>query len=220
MAYAITHLTGRARLWGAEEWECQTPACSSFQVFTAELCKVFGRGSSRLAVASELLTLRQGQPSGMDYAVDFRIVATQSGWPPEPLADAFLYRLVDGGIIRPSSSPAGAGFFFVEKKDKSLRSCIDYHLLNDITVKNWYPLPLISLAFELLHGAKVFSKLDLCNTYHLVRIREGDERRQRARETILPSSCVVPGMWRRRFGPPKLLSLDPVHARTIGSTSR
>ena len=79
------------------------------------------------------------------------------------------------GIIRPSSSPVGAGFFFISKKDKSLRPCIDYRGLNDITVKNKYPLPLISSAFVPLHGASVFSKLDLRNAYHLVRIREGDE---------------------------------------------
>ncbi|TWW58269.1 Retrovirus-related Pol polyprotein from transposon 17.6 [Takifugu flavidus] len=77
-------------------------------------------------------------------------------------------------IIRPSSSPAGAGFFFVEK-DSSLRPCIDYRGLNEITVKNRYPLPLIASAFELLQGAMVFTKLDLRNAYHLVRIREGDE---------------------------------------------
>ncbi len=79
------------------------------------------------------------------------------------------------GLIRPSSSPAGAGFFFVGKKDKTLRPCIDYRGLNDITVKNRYLLPLISSAFELLQGTTVFSKLDLRNAYHLVRIREGDE---------------------------------------------
>jgi len=79
------------------------------------------------------------------------------------------------GIIRPSTSPAGAGFFFVAKKDKTLRPCIDYRGLNDVTVKNRYPLPLISSAFELLQGATIFTKLDLRNAYHLVRIREGDE---------------------------------------------
>jgi len=79
------------------------------------------------------------------------------------------------GIIRPSSSPVGAGFFFVGKKDGSLRPCIDYRGLNSITVKNKYPLPLISSAFAPLHGAAFFSKLDLRNAYHLVRIREGDE---------------------------------------------
>lgn len=65
------------------------------------------------------------------------------------------------GIIRPSSSPAGAGFFFVDKKDKTLRPCVDYRGLNDITIKNRYPLPLISSAFELLQDAKIFTKLDL-----------------------------------------------------------
>ena len=63
----------------------------------------------------------------------------------------------------------------MDKKDKSLGPCIDYRGLNDITVKNRYPLPLLSTAFELLQGATVFSKLDLRNAYHLVRIREGDE---------------------------------------------
>lgn len=79
------------------------------------------------------------------------------------------------GIIRPSTSPLGAGFFFVEKKDKTLRPCIDFWGLNKITVKNKYPLPLLASAFELLQGAEILSKLDLRNAYHLVRIREGDE---------------------------------------------
>lgn len=79
------------------------------------------------------------------------------------------------GLIRPSASPVGAGFFFVEKKDKTLRPCIDFRGLNDITVKNKYPLPLIDSAFGPLHHATVFSKLDLRNAYHLVRIKEGDE---------------------------------------------
>uniref|UniRef100_A0A8D0CYT6 Gypsy retrotransposon integrase-like protein 1 n=1 Tax=Sander lucioperca TaxID=283035 RepID=A0A8D0CYT6_SANLU len=87
----------------------------------------------------------------------------------------YIDSALEAGIIRPSSSPAGAGFFFVGKKDGSLRPCIDYRGLNDITVKNRYPLPLLSSAFELLQGATVFSKLDLRNAYHLVRIREGDE---------------------------------------------
>lgn len=89
--------------------------------------------------------------------------------------EKYIGDALQSGIIRPSSSPAGAGFFFVDKKDKSLRPCIDYRGLNDITVKNRYPLPLISSGFELLQGAKVFTKLDLRNAYHLVRIREGDE---------------------------------------------
>ncbi len=63
----------------------------------------------------------------------------------------------------------------MKKKDGSLRPCVDYRGLNDITVKNRYPLPLMSSAFEILQGAKIFTKLDLRNVYHLVRIKEGDE---------------------------------------------
>ena len=79
------------------------------------------------------------------------------------------------GLIRPSTSPAAAPFFFVGKKDGGLRPCIDYRGLNNITRKNKYPLPLMSTAFERLQGATVFTKLDLRNAYHLVRIRDGDE---------------------------------------------
>lgn len=79
------------------------------------------------------------------------------------------------GIIRPSSSPVGAGFFFVTKKEGTLRPCIDYRGLNNITVKNKYPLPLIDSAFNFLHGSTIFTKLDLRNAYHLVRIKDGDE---------------------------------------------
>ena len=59
--------------------------------------------------------------------------------------------------------------------DTGTEPCVNYRDLNKITVKNKYPLPLISSAFVPLHGATVFSKLDLRNTYHLIRIREGDE---------------------------------------------
>ncbi len=89
--------------------------------------------------------------------------------------EGYIKDSLAAGIIRPSSSPVGAGFFFVSKKDRTLRPCIDYHGLNNITVKNKYPLPLISSAFESLQGATVFTKLDLRNAYHLVWILEGDE---------------------------------------------
>ena len=92
----------------------------------------------------------------------------------EPM-EKYLSESLAAGIIRPSSSPAGAGFFFVGKKEGSLRPCIDYRGVNEITSKNRYPLPLMTTAFELLQGATIFTKLDLRNAYHLVRIREGDE---------------------------------------------
>ena len=91
----------------------------------------------------------------------------------------YITESLASGIIRPSSSPVAAGFFFVAKKDGSLRPCIDYRQLNTITVKNKYPIPLLSSTFEPLMHATVFTKVDLRNAYHLVRIREGDEWKTR-----------------------------------------
>ncbi|KAK3526737.1 hypothetical protein QTP70_032115 [Hemibagrus guttatus] len=79
------------------------------------------------------------------------------------------------GHIRPSMSPAAAGFFFVGKKDGGLRLCIDYRGLNTITVRYPYPLPLGPVALERLRGARFFTKQDLRSAYNLVQIWEGDE---------------------------------------------
>jgi len=66
-------------------------------------------------------------------------------------------------------------FFFVGKKDGSFRPCQDYRYLNDGTIKNAYPLPLISELMDLLRGAKYFTKLDIRLGYNNVRIKEGDQ---------------------------------------------
>ena len=65
--------------------------------------------------------------------------------------------------------------FFIKKKDGSLRLVQDYRMLNDMTVKNKYPLPLISELVNQLRGAKYFTKLDVRWGFNNVRIKEGDE---------------------------------------------
>ncbi|GJY98782.1 putative reverse transcriptase domain-containing protein, partial [Tanacetum coccineum] len=70
-------------------------------------------------------------------------------------------KLSDKGFIRPSSSPWGAPVLFVKKKDGSFRMCIDYQELNQLTVKNRYPLPKIDDLFGQLQGSSVYSKIDL-----------------------------------------------------------
>ena len=79
------------------------------------------------------------------------------------------------GWIQHSTSPAGAPILFVPKKDGGLRLCVDYRGLNKVTVKNRHPLPLISETLDRLNGAKQFTKLDLKDAYHRMRIRKGDE---------------------------------------------
>ncbi|KAK2905716.1 hypothetical protein Q8A73_009659 [Channa argus] len=93
--------------------------------------------------------------------------------PEREAMEKYIRESLQAGLIRPSSSPGPAGFFFVSKKDKTLRLCIDYGGLNNITIKNKYPLPLLN--FESLQDAAIFTKLDLRNAYHLVQIREGDK---------------------------------------------
>ncbi|XP_066442030.1 uncharacterized protein [Eleutherodactylus coqui] len=93
--------------------------------------------------------------------------------------------------IRPSRSPAGAGLFFVEKKDGTLRPCVDYRALNKITVKNQCSLPLIPDLLNQVVGAHCFSKLDLRGAYNLIRIREGDEWKTAFNTPLGHFECLV-----------------------------
>lgn len=86
----------------------------------------------------------------------------------------YLDTAMEKGWIRPSESPAGAPILFVPKQDGSLRLCVDYRALNKVTKKNRYPLPLIPEILDRLVGAKVFTKLDLRDAYHRIRVAEED----------------------------------------------
>jgi hypothetical protein len=88
---------------------------------------------------------------------------------------AYLETNLQRGWIRESTSPAGAPIHFVQKKDRGLRLCVDYQGLNAITVKDRMPLPLIGEALDRLANAKIYTKLDVKDAYHNLRIAEGDE---------------------------------------------
>jgi hypothetical protein len=85
-----------------------------------------------------------------------------------------IKELLEKGFICPSSSSWGAPVIFVPKKDGTQRLCVDYHALNEVTVKNKYPLPRINDLFDQLCGACVFSQIDLSLGYHQLKIRECD----------------------------------------------
>jgi hypothetical protein len=63
---------------------------------------------------------------------------------------------------------------FVEKKDGTQRMCVDYQSLNEVIIRNKYPLPRIKDLFDQMKGASVFSKIDLRSGYHQLKIRESD----------------------------------------------
>jgi len=79
------------------------------------------------------------------------------------------------GYIRPSKSLQMSPVFFVGKKDGTKRMVIDYHNLNSQTVKNNYPLPLITELLDNIGNKRVFMKMDLRWGFNNVRIKEGDE---------------------------------------------
>jgi hypothetical protein len=89
--------------------------------------------------------------------------------------DKFLNKNLEKRYIQPSQSPQASPFFFFKKKDGRLWPCQDYWYLNDWTVKNTYPLPLISEIMDKLKGAKYFSKFDVQWGYNNVWIRSGDQ---------------------------------------------
>lgn len=106
---------------------------------------------------SEAISLLPHRP--YDCAIDLLPGTTPPGTTPFA-----LFLLLQGHV-----------FFFVNKKNKSPRPCIDYRGLNEIMLKNRYLLSLMFTAFELLQDAHIFSKLDQINAHHLAWIREGDE---------------------------------------------
>ena len=128
--------------------------------------------------ASEWMLVRKP----WDYAIDLK-----PGFQPKkgkiyPLSpdkqkevQDFLSAQLEKGYIRPSKSPQTSLVFFIAKKDGKKRMVQDYCHINDWTVKNNYPLPLISELVDKVGSAKVFTKLDLRWGYNNVRIKEGDE---------------------------------------------
>ena len=87
----------------------------------------------------------------------------------------FINKNLCTSFIRPSSSPHTAPVLFVKKKDGSLQLCVDFCGLNKISKKDHYPLPLISDLLDSPSRAKIYTKIDLWHTYHLVQIAPGDE---------------------------------------------
>jgi len=88
----------------------------------------------------------------------------------------WLKEMEQTGKIRCSTSPAGSPILFVPKPHRrGLCLCVDYRVLNKITIPNRYPLPLMQELQDRVQGAQWFTKLDLKNGFHLIRVREGDE---------------------------------------------
>ena len=122
------------------------------------------------------------RPEGVDHAIDLELGKRP---PFRPLYNLLVTKLqllreyleaaLKNGWIRHSASEAGAPILFVPKKDGTLRLCVDYRGLNDITMKNRHPLLLISETLDRLGRCACYSVFDLKDAYHRIPIKRGDE---------------------------------------------
>jgi transposase InsO family protein len=118
-----------------------------------------------------------------DHAIDLKDGETPPWGPIYALNETelielrkWLKNMLDMGAIRPSKSPCAAPILFVPKPHgRGLRLCVDYRGLNKITIANRYPLPVMSELQDRVRSAKFFTKIDLKNGFHLIRIKVGDE---------------------------------------------
>jgi hypothetical protein len=123
------------------------------------------------------------QSSRLNYKIYWRAPISRRSYrmPPNELVElkTQLQDLLEKGFIRPTSSPWGCPAIIVKKKDQTLWMCVDYRPLNEVTIKNKYPLPRIDILFDQLTRARLFSKIDLRSGYHQIRIRPEDIPKKR-----------------------------------------
>ncbi|MBW0467955.1 hypothetical protein O181_007670 [Austropuccinia psidii MF-1] len=121
----------------------------------------------------EVETMMNVVPSAYHQYLDVFSKVKAEKIPPHQACDHHIE--LEGSLPPPSSSSTGAPVLFVKRKDGGLRLCVDYCKLNAVTRKNKYLVPPMYQILTVFNGSSIFSKIDMCGAYSLLRIKEGDE---------------------------------------------
>ena len=103
----------------------------------------------------------------------------------------YITENLDKGFIEPSQAPFAAPILFVKKPNGSLRLCIDFRVLNSLTRKDRYPLPLIDETLARIASAKIFTKLDIRQAFHRIRMDPASEEYTTFRTRYGAYKCKV-----------------------------
>ena len=134
-------------------------------VFSPGLASEFHK---QLGINNHIIKLVNGQQPSYGPIYSLRPVELK-------ILKAYIETNLANGFIRPSKSPTGALILFDQKSDNLLRLCVDYRGLNNLTIKNRYPLSLIRKSLDRLRRARRFTQLKLTSAYYRMKIRKGDK---------------------------------------------
>ncbi|KAJ9521984.1 hypothetical protein QJQ45_024869 [Haematococcus lacustris] len=143
----------------------QQPLCTSLSCARVAVIRTLSASALMRLIARNL----PGLVMDVTYQRPRRYTLREMNEMKKPVAELLAKKLIE-----PSCSPYGAPVLFVEKRDGTLRMCVDYRALNKLTVRDRYPLPRIDDLFDKLQGKTIFSSLDLQSGYHQIRITHED----------------------------------------------
>ena len=180
---AIIDFAAKSMEWFHKEWPIQKSCGEGAAVCESRLpCMGYPEGDKVIRKFADVFS-GDKDPNGQCNLPPMRIQAEgrpislpayRTPLAKRRLVDEAIEEMLDAGVIQPSSSPWAAPVTLVPKKDNTTRFCVDYRRLNEVTVKDQFPLPLIQDIFDQLGGSKIFSALDLKAGYWQIPVHPED----------------------------------------------